>query len=135
MGIKDFAFKSQHHLVIYFKTDGIDISDDPLWFGDMLQGEVLQHSNADYQANPNYSFYGAAKTKTTIAGNWPKNILYVRNHYQKRGQYGHGYAPLDPPDVRLYSMNVNLITTAEPGGLTLPLIFDPDTGNMGTGQP
>ncbi|MDB5703600.1 MAG: hypothetical protein JWN66_716 [Sphingomonas bacterium] len=134
LGLKDFAFKYAHHVVFYFKNRTIDFNQDyPVWFGKDLRdraGGVMGIKTA----SPNYSFFDGDSydVGSQITGSWCTKIFHMKNYYQKYD--GTTYKGIEPQDKFAYSLNLNIEAIANDGGGAL-LIFDPDTGNMGGGQP
>ena len=105
------------------------------------------------KANKNRSFFAARVITPTATWNDQggvqlitdsistknsKKLIYAKNFYQGWKFFG-GYYDLGTCNVRDYSLNINAEFTAT--GLTggnsiqVPIILDPDTGNMGGGDP
>jgi hypothetical protein len=138
VGLQDFAFKRQHHVIFYVKNQESEFNGKkPIWFGDKLQGKVFGHVGSQGQADWNYSFYGASRKELALKVNakeYSKAAVYVRNHYQKLKDEAYDYID-NTTDKLVYALNINVITRTADGKLEVPMIIDPDTGNMGEGQP
>lgn len=144
-GLGSFVFNQPHHFVIYIQNQNIEYhKEDPIWFGKLL-GE-MENGKAK-RAEKNRSFFGARvitpstavgdRRRLLIAGYNSKKLIYAKNFYQGWRFFG-GYYDLG--DCKhAYSLNINaeLPATTLLGGASVqvPIIVDPDTGNMGGGDP
>jgi hypothetical protein len=132
LGLDDFAFNQQHHAVFYVKNRGISYDRDfPVWFSDSLQDNVF----GVRVASANKSFYEAEVYNVAgITGGFSSTLIHMKNYYQlyRGGAYG---SIMNGQDRLAYAININAAAPLSIGGWALPIIIDPDTGNMGEGQP
>jgi hypothetical protein len=131
LGLDDFAFNQPHHVVYYVKNDRVSYDEAfPVWFGDTLREEVL----GVRVASRNKSFFEAEVYNVAAIATFSKKVIHMKNYYQME-QAG-TYVPIVNGTNRLaYAININAGAQMQVGGWTLPLLIDPDTGNMGEGQP
>lgn len=135
LGLKGFGFrKGQHHFIIYTKNDGVEYNQEaPIWFGLYRTGLPLR------EASPNRSFYEADVYSDSLIGNGSKTFIYARNYFRTADEDPNDFMkPSNRREIRsenlIYSLNINaLVETTDNPALKIPIIFDPDTGNMGTG--
>jgi hypothetical protein len=130
-GLKNFAFGQAHHVVFYVKNSAAEFdSEYPIWFGKKLRNAY----KGSKKAEPNESFFGAnPETINSISGG-SKSVTYVENHF-KVGS-GNAHKPIPKDKNLIYSLNLNVVVPSnEDATYTIPLIIDPDTGNMGSGGP
>lgn len=133
-GLKGFGFrKGQHHFIIYIKNNGIEYNRDaPIWFG-------LYRANSLREASPNRTFYEAEVFSDKDITSGPPLFIYAKNYFRTATEDVNDW--MKPTNRRpiagdniVYSMNINAsVQTTDSPTLSIPLIFDPDTGNMGTG--
>lgn len=131
-GLKDFAFDRPHHFVVYIKNPGVDyLQDRPVWFGKKLIKNVYGIGHA----SKNESFFGAIRDSGSISGGSP-NLVYMRNYYHIGNGNGQNHRPIKHNERLAYALKINaLMPSADDPTYKVPLIIDPDTGNMGEGQP
>jgi hypothetical protein len=132
-GIGNFVFYEPQHVVVYIKNKSVKFDRDyPVWFGSRLIGNVGQHGS---KAETNGSFFGAHLDDLSIE-NYSTQILYMQNIFKEKHWYG-GHSDIDAKDRKIYSLNLNTLINMTKldgaGGYAVPLIIDPDTGNMGGG--
>lgn len=131
-GLTDFAFDRPHHLVIYVKNEGTDYDKDrPIWFGRELNAKVMHID----RASKNESFFGAVRDSDAGITNGSPNLVYVQNYYHVGDGNGHNHRPIVNEEIA-YALKINaLVPSIGDASLMVPLIIDPDTGNMGGGHP
>lgn len=132
-GLMNFAFDRAHHVIIYVKNKNVDYHEqNPIWFGKNLLGKVY---GVD-KASKNESFFMAARKPGLGISSGSSNLVYVENHYQVGNGNGTGHRPIGRTEKFAYALKINA-TIASVGELAIkvPLLIDPDTGNMGEGQP
>lgn len=140
VGLTNFAFAQQHHVVIYFRNPGVEFSDRPISFSKDMIGRIMDVGPV---STGNYSFYSARSWEATpkeLRGEVSRKFVHMKNYYQVYD--GRDYRPIRNggpyPDRVGYSLNINakVASAYNDGGMSaLPIIIDPDTGNMGEGQP
>lgn len=139
------AFNQPNHVVFYIRDKNIEYDTHPVWFSDVL---IRKGQNGKLEsAQPNWSFFGAsvetphdAQNKPLILPGYSQNVLYIKNFFRKRGGIWplFYYSKIGEKDPHDYSLNINTVMEVSglgKGKLTLPIIFDPDTGNNGGGEP
>lgn len=135
IGLTGFGFrKGQHHFVIYVKNPGLTYNHEaPIWFGLWRAGLPLR------PASPNRSFFDAEVFTDGGITTGVKEFIYAKNYFRTADE--------DPYDINnpsnrgdlgrknlVYSLNINgMINSSDNPALQIPIILDPDTGNMGTG--
>jgi hypothetical protein len=143
-GLADFVFNQPHHVVIYIQNNNIDFdASHPIWFGNRLL-EPGPGPKPE-KARANWSFF-AAKVETPmeldgttpmITGPYSKKLIYMKNFFRGWGFFD-GYYRIGT-DRHSYALNINTLVkvtdTLGGGSASIPLIIDPDTGNMGGGEP
>lgn len=131
-GLKNFAFDRPHHFVVYVKNAGVDyLPGRPVWFGKKLIKDVFGVN----VASKNESFFGAMRDAAAITSGSP-NLVYMKNYYHVGNGNGHNHRPIKANEGFAYALKINaLMPSAEDPTYKVPLIIDPDTGNMGGGQP
>jgi hypothetical protein len=147
-GLKDFNFNQPHHVVIYIQNTDVRYNPRyPVWFSDVL---VNSATNPPEGAEKNYSFFAAqvktpvdASNKPAIVGGYSTRVIYMKNFFRRRSWFG--YPEITKP--KSYSLKINALgrvtdlsgnlvdTSGQPWANILPFIIDPDTGNMGGGDP
>jgi hypothetical protein len=149
-GLRDFVFNQPHHFVIYIKNQHVKYnSNHPIWFGDTLLEPGP--NGKPQEAEANRSFFGTQiktmdGTNGTLVINPPysNKIIYVKNFFRGWNILD-GYYKIGNK-MHPYSLNINAeIDVADSAGSvtnmqghaygTIPIIIDPDTGNMGGGSP
>lgn len=127
--LDNFAFNDQHHVLIYIKNSNIGYDQEwPIWFGRKLVGSVYGIEDA----SENHSFFGISPKALQVTGGSVTGI-YLKNHYSIK--QGNVYRRI-VNEKAAYSMNINArAQVAGFPGHVLPIIIDPDTGNMGEGSP
>lgn len=147
-GLEDFRFNQQHHFIVYIQNKDIKYHDtDPIWFGKLRNKK--DNNGKHMRASRNWSFFAARPIIPTthkndkdgdilIVGDNSPQLIYMKNFYKGRNNFHGGYYDLGKEE-RNYSLNINAILVAAKWGgsstITVPIIFDPDTGNMGAGDP
>ncbi|MES2443856.1 MAG: hypothetical protein V4574_13585 [Pseudomonadota bacterium] len=128
-GLDGYSFKGPAHCIIYVKNRGVEYHETrPVWFGKKLRDKVTD-------AAPNESFFGAKRFDAKvdhriIIANGSQKFIYMKNYFHKCAGDPCKYETITG-DLK-YDLNINaLIRTTD--GIDVPLIIDPDTGNMGTG--
>lgn len=131
-GLNNFAFDRPHHFVIYIKNKGADYNNNrPVWFGNSLLRGVYSVT----RASKNESFFGAIRDSDASITNGSPNLVYIKNYYHVGDGNGHNHRPISGERLA-YALKINaLMASAEDSSLLIPLLIDPDTGNMGEGQP
>jgi hypothetical protein len=128
--LDNFAFNSQHHFLVYIRNSNIAYDTEwPVWFGKRLIGSVFGQSTAA----KNYSFFGVTPKVLNVMGGSTSGI-YLKNYYHVKAN--NIYRPINANEKLAYSLNIN--TRAQVAGFpghVIPIIIDPDTGNMGEGSP
>lgn len=85
--------------------------------------------------DPNYSFYNAKKVRIPFYdsdGNWQGDRAAVRcTNYIKKNQQGDDLKYSDNPNVRNYTMDINVLQPLAGGGGYKLLKIDPDGQNQG----
>lgn len=135
-GIGDLAFSCQQHVVIYVRNDGIEYDPEcPIWFGDTLRDTILEIPIPNQDAHSNDSFYMSKPPRVSqyISKGWANKLVHFRNYYQIGDGPG-SYKSITNERV-MYSLNVNAWIDTGPDSPDMLVILDPDTGNMGEGQP
>jgi hypothetical protein len=132
LGLGSFAFNQPHHVVFYIKNKGVSYdSNIPVWFSDSLQDNVY----GVRVAGPNKSFFEAEVYGVgNIDPAFSDQVIHMKNYYMifRAGSY----VPIvNGQDRVAYGININAAAQMAGGGLALPIVIDPDTGNMGEGQP
>jgi hypothetical protein len=132
-GLKKFAFDRPHHFVIYVKNPGVDyLADRPVWFGKKLIRDVFGVK----VASKNESFFGAIRDAGPILGGSP-NLVYLKNYYHVGNGNGQNHRRINGERLA-YALKINVLMASPDDNdptYKVPLIIDPDTGNMGEGQP
>jgi hypothetical protein len=145
-GLKNIKFHNPHHVIVYIKNSSVEFTDRPIWFGDLLQGTVKDYNNV-HQIGPgpatkNRSFFNTAIYENISeidqqGGPFANKLIHFENHLHKREQGR--YRRLDDQEERVYSLNINVVgkslDQAGQAEMDVPIIIDPDTGNMGGGYP
>lgn len=133
-GLKNFAFDRPHHFIVYVKNPGVDyIPGRPVWFGKKLIRDVFGVK----VASKNESFFGAMRDDGPITGG-STNLVYMKNYYHvgNGSGNGQGHRSIRRNERLAYALKINaLMPSVEDPTYKVPLIIDPDTGNMGEGQP
>jgi len=145
-GLKDFAFSQQHHIVIYIRNGGVGYHDlYPVMFGKKLQSGMLGVGKNGDPASLNQSFYDAdhydmkgfidpgGLSRSTV-------VLHMKNYYQVLDNGIYRLIRNDINNVKnedriAYSLNINALVKSTYDPLDIPIVIDPDTGNMGEGRP
>lgn len=127
--LEDFAVGHQHHVLIYIRNQNITYDDQwPIWFGKKLTKSVMGVS----VARANDTFFDVDEKDVAVL-NGSKKGIYMKNfHTVKDGSY----RALRREEKFAYSFNINAL--AKVAGFedhAVPIIIDPDTGNMGDGIP
>lgn len=132
-GLNGYSFVRPTHCIIYVKNAGITYAQRPVWFGDLLSD--------GRPAEPNHCFFGATPRVATEAGlggtasiaDGSQDFVYMKNYFH--GGTGDKPVAIGMKDKLLYSLNINAAVKSNDGaeGMTVPIIIDPDTGNMGAG--
>ncbi|HET9639954.1 MAG TPA: hypothetical protein VFP12_12185 [Allosphingosinicella sp.] len=133
-GFNGFKFNQPHHFVIYIKNPNIKFYREyPILFGKLLLEKNYCPENPN-RANKNRSFFGAKVESISTLGtaDVSDQVLYVKNFYQYRKH--RRYYPIGDK-CKIYSLNINTLVTVDGTTRQVPVIFDPDTGNMGGGDP
>lgn len=138
-GLRDLIFGQPHHVVVYIKNENITYPVRPIWFGNSLQGTVKEHKGP---ARENHSFFKTNIITPTgqekIEGAVSKQFIYFENHFHKHNLLT-GHDPILKGEIRVYSMKIALFSQSIKGDVAedfgVPIIIDPDTGNMGGGEP
>ena len=144
-GLMDLKFGQPHHVVVYIKNKNIKYPPRPLWFGDSLQGTVKNDVSQETRmgsADKNRSFFNVSVLtpagENRIKGDVSKQFIYSQNHFHKHKLLT-GYDPISEGELKVYSMKIALLSQSMVGGVAekseIPIIIDPDTGNMGGGHP
>ena len=136
--IDELSFGSAHHVIFYVKNKFVEFDPTyPLWFGGKTQNN--HSSRADGMADKNEAFYDRKIYKESniigaVGAEIPcQQLLYVKNYFTTSNIFG-CHKKIGKSERIFYSLNLNL-TVPEDGtsGSRVPIIVDPDTGNMGTG--
>lgn len=126
-GIKKASFRQPTHVIIYVKNNGIDYSRNCIWFGQKL------HNNTTPAAE-NQSFFEAQPHDASAMGyaitNGSQKFIYCKNYFHYKKPDG-TFIQIEGFDLT-YALNINAFLYSN-DGLDIPIIIDPDTGNMGTG--
>lgn len=148
-GLKEFVFNQPHHVVIYIQNRDIDYNNQyPVWFSDVLINSMS--TNPPDKAAKNFSFFGAkvdtprdANGNPAIIGPYNTQVIYMKNFFRRENWLGY-------PEIthrQSYSLNINVLgkvtdllgnpvdTSGQAWANIIPFIIDPDTGNMGGGDP
>lgn len=141
-GMRDFVFGQPHHVIIYIKNENIEYPDRPIWFGKRLNGTVLDlcMNPQTGNAKENHSFFNSTVVHdlTELGNSVSNKAIYFENHHHKRVFLG-GHKPIETLEQRVYSLKINVISQSITGNpaydSVVPIIIDPDTGNMGGGIP
>lgn len=133
-GLRDLKFFRPHHFVIYIRNSGVEFEDRPIWFGGRLRGSI--YNGNDKKGDDNWSFFASHVYKDLAVGTpFSKQLIYVKNYYHVRGFLGLSHKEITD-EKEVYSLNINaLVKAAEEGGMSIPIVIDPDTGNGGEGEP
>ena len=132
-GLKEFWFREPTHFIIYIKNPNIAYGSYPIWFGKSLITAV----GGSTTAKKNRSFFNAGPADCgNLVTTGRTGLIYVRNYFHEHGGILVGRRPIKEREACPYSLNINaVIVSAEDPALQIPLIIDPDTGNMGEGAP
>lgn len=142
-GMANIVFNQPHHVIVYIKNKNVGFDGaHPVWFADTL---LEPDAKGKRDAHTNRSFFAASIEKPVDSQNRPINlnysqqVIYMKNFFRGRGVFGY-YTIGDGLDNRhSYALNintdVNVTDTNGNGTMRIPLILDPDTGNMGGGDP
>lgn len=122
-------FNAPHHLIIYMKNVSL-YKDFPVFFGNQL----ISKDNAE----KNGSFFDAKVQDIKGVNPGPhgpcaQKILYMKNYFHYYDELN-GVQEIKDKSAHWHSMNI--VATLVAGDLSpivLPVIIDPDTGNMGGG--
>lgn len=154
-GPKNIIFHSQHNIFIYIKNKELSIFEEyPIWFGDRLIGTIDSPTTrtAMNKFSKNRSFC-AVETKTLDEGTFGKGfssqLIYMKNYHVHKDGWLSSYRRVRNKEELAYSMNIvaemesryqvdcNSESTKTPviESVRIPVIIDPDTGNMGGGAP
>jgi hypothetical protein len=136
-GVRQLTFGQAQHVIVYVKNSNIKYPDRPVWFGNSLQGTIGKEDDPFLgKARENHSFFNAeVLTPGGITGSVSKQFVYLENHFHKYG-FLSGHDPIQDGEIRVYSMKIALLSQSiEPMATDIPIIIDPDTGNMGGGYP
>lgn len=130
-GLKGLAFGRAHHVVFYVKNSNAVFDPEyPIWFGKKLRNPF----NGSKKADHNESFFNSKPQSLSNIVGGSQSVAYVENHF-KAGN-GNAHKPIPNSKDLMYSLNLNIVVpTAEDSAYTIPLVIDPDTGNMGGGGP
>ncbi|MET1112880.1 MAG: hypothetical protein ABWX67_15290 [Allosphingosinicella sp.] len=148
-GLTDFDFNQPHHVVIYIQNKDVHYNPVyPIWFRDILVEPGPD--GKPQKADKNWSFFAAAVKipmvagKPAITGNFSKHLIYVKNFYRVKG-LGPYYSNISTRQS--YALQINALvrltdtagndadTSGKASANILPITIDPDTGNMGGGEP
>lgn len=133
LGFDKLKFKKgQHHVVVYIKNKGLSfLRGLPLLFGDAL----IDKSKAE----KNGSFFDCATKQDIIGvlqdsmGGCANEAVYMKNYFHRYDET-RGVQEINDSKSYMYSMNfLTTLSAADDKLLLIPVIFDPDTGNMGGG--
>ena len=131
----DFSFKGPANVVFYSLNKNLRFSEQPLIIGKDLVG---MNAEGNRTGKPNKSFYDASVKENAVdlgAGDL-RQLVYVRNYYTKKsgsdeGAEGHGEITLRQTEKFKYGLNIVMLAPQSSNIVPLPIIIDPDTGNMG----
>jgi hypothetical protein len=121
---KYLGFKSKNELFIYIDGD-VELTDKAL-----LSFTPLNHELAP--RNPNYAFYGARRIDVAKLGKLKGQMISVRNYMTAKD--GKPIGDKEEVKSQQYSMNIHF-TVPGSGGMRIPIIVDPDTGNGQGNEP
>jgi hypothetical protein len=127
--INDLTFRAPTNIVIAARNPTIKFGDEAL----VISDRTIQ---SGVKAMANKSFY-SAKTYVNAFSN--RDLVYVRNYYSKLNNAnsdGDGQSIGDTPidnekDNYWYGLNIFMTIAQSANANPLPMIIDPDGGNMG----
>lgn len=121
----NFTFRAPSNMVFVSKNATLKFGAEPIVIGKTILRPGLP-------ARPNKAFYDAKVHEDAIG---TRQMVYVRNYYSKKsGGNGIGNGPGDTPignGKYWYGTNIFMTANQQGGRVRLPIIIDPDTGNMG----
>jgi len=125
-----FVFGSPHHLLIYIRNTNVAYDEEwPIWFGKSLVGKICGKKPAE----KNHSFFDVSIKSLDVP--WGSTIgIYVRNYWVVKNN-NNTYRPLRTDEVIPYALNINAFARVQGSSRVIPIMIDPDTGNMGDGVP
>lgn len=132
LGLTNFAFNQPHHVVFYVRNKMISYDRAfPVWFSDGLQDNVYGVK----VASPNNSFFEAEVYDVAgIDSDFSDKLIHMKNYYH--ACENNIYRPIVNWQERYaYAININAAAQLGFGTSAVPVVIDPDTGNMGEGQP
>lgn len=122
--IKYFGFKSRNELFIYIDGD-VELTDNA-----MLSFTPFNHERVP--RHPNYAFYGAEQIDVAKLGKLKGRMISVRNYMTAAG--GKPIGENEQTKSQEYAMSIHF-TVPGSGGMRIPIIVDPDTGNGQGNEP
>lgn len=135
---EDFGFASQHAVVIY-----LDNNDDTVRFSskdsDVIRFAPISGNDPKTRIRPNHAFFNRRAVSIAPGGGTFGKRAYLVDFWNtdENGNGITGVIENDPATHYIYAMNIHLemATSKRTAKLNwVPIIVDPDTGNMG-GQP
>ena len=136
-GLYQLGFSKPHHFIIYIKNRGVLYGRYPIWFGRKL---LNPRQGGGYEADPNRSFFEAQLSSGhQIGADVSDTFVYVKNYFYTADETNdelvpHYRRPIGNQDKLKYALNINaMIDSSDSPAIRIPLVIDPDTGNMGGG--
>ncbi len=135
---EDFSFASQHAVIIY-----LDNKDDTVRFSskdsDIIRFTPISGNDPKTRVRPNHAFFNRRAIAVAPGGGTVGKRAYLVDFWNtdENGNAITGVVEKDPATHYIYAMNIHLemATSKRTAKLNwVPIIIDPDTGNMG-GQP
>ncbi len=133
--LRDLAFRSASNIVFYADTKSLKFKPKFLAFSDTLL--ELDSQGNPRPAAPNKAFYDERVFENAfdLGSGDMRQLAYVRNHYTKADAAGTGHIPIKPEERIRYAFNFFMTIAQANSVRPIPLIIDPDGGNMGGGGP
>lgn len=129
LGFHHFKFSKAHHVVIYLANKGLSFLPVPLVFGSTLLDDSPAEKNGSFFDCTLKRNIGIAQTPTESFAN---EALYMKNFFHRYDD-ANGVQEISGTS---HMQSMNFFTTlraTDDASLLIPVIFDPDTGNMGAG--
>lgn len=137
--LEDFTFGSQTLIVFFIDNDPRNVGfDDRFKPENIVRFTGFLGSDPERGAQENHAFFNLKRLEFENPGSLRSRVAYQLEFWNTNVEGGEIQATADCPESHyIYSMNIHLkmaVRTSKQDVLWVPIILDPDTGNMG-GRP
>jgi hypothetical protein len=134
--LESFTFGSQHLIVLFIDNDPKNVGfDDRFGLENIVRFTQYRGSNPTLEARENNAFFNLRRLEFSTFGPLKSRVAYKLEFWNTDTEGNPIAAVKDCPTTHyIYSMNIHLkmaVKTSGAQAIWIPIILDPDTGNMG----